>query len=92
MGIKEDTGITGNQFSLIATIFYISFICCEFPTGYLMQRLPLSKYLGANIILWGIVIAANAGTLGRLCRSSTPFSCLPAKSRNILQVPAIGRL
>ncbi len=62
MGMKEDTGITGNQFSLMATIFYISFIVCEFPTGYLMQRLPLSRYLGANIMLWGIVVAANAGT------------------------------
>ncbi|GJN81749.1 hypothetical protein PLIIFM63780_005284 [Purpureocillium lilacinum] len=61
MGMKEDTGITGNQFSLMATIFYISFIVCEFPTGYLMQRLPLSRYLGANIMLWGIVVAANAG-------------------------------
>ncbi|OAA70596.1 allantoin permease [Cordyceps fumosorosea ARSEF 2679] len=61
MGIKEDTGITGNQFSLLATIFYISFIACEFPTGYLMQRLPLARYLGANIILWGIMVAANAG-------------------------------
>ncbi|TQV92020.1 allantoate permease [Cordyceps javanica] len=61
MGIKEDTGITGNQFSLLATIFYISFIACEFPTGYLMQRLPLARYLGANIILWGITVAANAG-------------------------------
>ncbi|KAK9434611.1 allantoin permease [Metarhizium brunneum] len=61
MGIKQDTGITGNQFSLLATIFYISFIVCEFPTGYLMQRFPLARYLGANIILWGIVVSANAG-------------------------------
>lgn len=52
MGLQEDTSITGNQFSLLATLFYITYLAFEFPTGYLMQRLPTAKYLGANVILW----------------------------------------
>ncbi|KAL9092398.1 MAG: hypothetical protein Q9159_000906 [Coniocarpon cinnabarinum] len=32
----------------------------ELPAGRLMQRLPLAKYLGVTIILWGIVLACMA--------------------------------
>ncbi|KAK6080011.1 major facilitator superfamily transporter [Seiridium cupressi] len=60
MGLQEDTGITGNQFSLLALVFYVTYLAFEFPTGYLMQRLPTAKYLGANIILWGLMVALTA--------------------------------
>ncbi|KAI1773655.1 allantoate permease [Hypoxylon cercidicola] len=60
MGLQEDTGITGNQFSLLATLFYVTYLAFELPTGYLMQRLPTAKYLAANVILWGLVVALNS--------------------------------
>ncbi|KAI1401141.1 allantoate permease [Hypoxylon fuscum] len=60
MGLQEDTGITGNQFSLLATLFYVTYLAFEFPTGYLMQRLPTAKYLGANVILWGLMVTLNS--------------------------------
>ncbi|KAI1456720.1 allantoate permease [Annulohypoxylon moriforme] len=60
MGLQEDTSITGNQFSLLATLFYVTYLAFEFPTGYLMQRLPTAKYLGANVILWGSVVTLNS--------------------------------
>jgi hypothetical protein len=63
MGLKADTGISGNQYSLLATIFYVTFLGFEFPSGYLMQRLPTAKYLGLNVCLWGVMVAANAGTI-----------------------------
>lgn len=37
-----------NQFSNLALAFYVSYLFFEFPTGYLMQRLPTAKYLGLN--------------------------------------------
>ncbi|KAI1497792.1 allantoate permease [Biscogniauxia marginata] len=60
MGLQEDTNITGNQFSLLATLFYVTYLAFELPTGYLMQRLPTAKYLGANVILWGLIVALNS--------------------------------
>ncbi|KAI5919310.1 allantoate permease [Camillea tinctor] len=60
MGLQKDTGITGNQFSLLATLFYVTYLAFELPTGYLMQRLPTAKYLGANVILWGLIVALNS--------------------------------
>ena len=48
MGLKEDTKISTSQFSLLALVFYITYLVFELPTGYLMQRLPTAKYLGVN--------------------------------------------
>lgn len=60
MGLRADTGIDGNQFSQLALVFYVSYLAFEFPTGYLMQRLPTAKYLGANVALWGVIVACTS--------------------------------
>ena len=33
----------------------MTYLAFELPTGYLMQRLPTAKYLGANVVLWGLM-------------------------------------
>lgn len=33
----------------------MTYLAFELPTGYLMQRLPTAKYLGANVMLWGLM-------------------------------------
>ncbi|GFF48249.1 allantoate permease [Aspergillus udagawae] len=48
MGLLKDTGMQIDQFSKLALAFYVSYLSFEFPTGYLMQRLPIAKYLGLN--------------------------------------------
>jgi hypothetical protein len=48
MGLLKDTGMQTDQFSNLALAFYVSYLFFEFPTGYLMQRLPIAKYLGLN--------------------------------------------
>ncbi|ORY68537.1 allantoate permease [Pseudomassariella vexata] len=60
MGLQDDTSITGDQFSHLALVFYVTYLAFEFPTGYLMQRLPTSKYLGANVILWGLMVTLTS--------------------------------
>lgn len=45
MGLEDDTGMTGNQFSYLVLIFYVSYLVFEFPHAYLMQRFPIAKYL-----------------------------------------------
>ncbi|ETI20187.1 hypothetical protein G647_08221 [Cladophialophora carrionii CBS 160.54] len=61
MGLRDDTHLKGQQYSDIAMIFYIGYLAAEFPTQYLSQRISrLGKYLGANIVFWGAVLAAHA--------------------------------
>ncbi|KAF3897686.1 Thiamine pathway transporter [Trichophyton interdigitale] len=59
MGLLEDAHLDTNQYSYLGLAFYVSYLFFELPTGYLMQRLPTAKYLGANLILWGTVVALN---------------------------------
>ncbi|KAH0840047.1 MFS general substrate transporter [Lanmaoa asiatica] len=44
------------------------YITWEFPTVYIAQKLPLAKYLCANIFIWGIVLIchANANSFGAI--------------------------
>lgn len=60
MGLQPDTGIGGDQYSQLALVFYVTYLAFEFPTGYLMQRLPTAKYLGANVCLWGLMVACTS--------------------------------
>lgn len=61
MGLREDTNLVGQQYSNVAMIFYIGYLVAEFPTQYLAQRISrIGKYLGVNIVLWGIALACHA--------------------------------
>ncbi|KAI0049609.1 MFS general substrate transporter [Auriscalpium vulgare] len=52
--------IKGQNYNLVSQAFYIGFLVWEFPTVYISQKLRLAKYLGTNIVLWGIVLMAHA--------------------------------
>lgn len=60
MGIIEDTNLPPNGFSNLAMVFYISFLVCEPLQTYFIQRLPVAKWLGGNVVLWGITVACNS--------------------------------
>ncbi|KWU44746.1 membrane transporter [Rhodotorula sp. JG-1b] len=62
MGIREDNNLSLSQYSWLSSIFYIAYLVGEWPTNYCLQRLPLAKYTGANIVAWGIVLACTAVT------------------------------
>lgn len=80
MGLREDTDITADQFSQLALVFYVTYLAFEFPTGYLMQRLPTAKYLGANVILWGLMTAlvSTAKNWGGLVTLRVLLGCFEA--------------
>lgn len=37
------------------------YLAWEYPTNRLLQRLPLGKYSGACIIIWGLILSCFAG-------------------------------
>ncbi|GAB7332495.1 hypothetical protein MBLNU13_g04289t1 [Cladosporium sp. NU13] len=59
-GIREDLNLQGTQYSWLSSIFYFGFLAWAFPTNFLMQRLPIGKYLGFNICLWGVFLMIQA--------------------------------
>ncbi|KAJ6130952.1 hypothetical protein N7523_001412 [Penicillium sp. IBT 18751x] len=62
MGIQDDLGMTGNDFSWLATAFFIAYAIAEIPQGALLQRFPVAKVLGANVFCWGIILCCSSAT------------------------------
>jgi len=70
MGLATDLKLKGQDFSWLATGFFIAYALAEFPQGYLLQKFPLAKVLGTNILFWGITIACSSAVhnfSGMLC-------------------------
>lgn len=53
MGIAEDTNLHGKDFSWVSSIFYFGYMAWSYPGAYLMNKIPMGKYLGSSVVLWG---------------------------------------
>ncbi len=63
MGLRTDTHLKGQDYSNVSMMFYVGFLVAELPTQFLAQRISrLGKYLGVNVMLWGVVLACMAAT------------------------------
>lgn len=58
----ETTGITGSQYSWLASIFYFAYLVSEWPSAYLAQRLPTGRVVSAYCFCWGTVMLCTAAT------------------------------
>ncbi|EFX04643.1 major facilitator superfamily transporter allantoate [Grosmannia clavigera kw1407] len=59
-GIKQSTGLHGDDFNWVASIFFFGQLAFEFPTIRLLQLFPLAKYVSVNVTLWGVTLACLA--------------------------------
>ncbi|ORX61497.1 MFS general substrate transporter [Hesseltinella vesiculosa] len=57
LGIKEDANINTTQFNFLGSLFYLGYLVIQIPNTYLLQVVPISKFLGVLLILWGVVLA-----------------------------------
>lgn len=48
MGIRTDAHLVGQDYSWLGTILYMGVLVGEYPTNYLLQKLPVAKYLAAK--------------------------------------------
>ncbi|KAF2205035.1 MFS general substrate transporter [Delitschia confertaspora ATCC 74209] len=83
-GLQKATKLYGQDYSWLGSIFYFGYLFAQYPSGYLMQRLPIGKFLGAATLGWGIIlmttpacknfagIAANRFLLGALEATVNP--------------------
>lgn len=58
MGLTKDTGVTTAQFSYLATFFFVTYAVFQPVHAYLVQKLPVAKYLGVHVSLWGITVCS----------------------------------
>ncbi|KAI8877654.1 MFS general substrate transporter [Backusella circina FSU 941] len=55
LGIIQDTGMSYSQYSWLGSLFYLGFLAYQLPNNYLLQKLPVGKYLGGMLICWGAI-------------------------------------
>jgi predicted MFS family arabinose efflux permease len=60
MGLPKDLNLKGNEFSNIATFLFVGLLAFEIPNTYFLQMVPAAKWLGANVVCWGIATACGA--------------------------------
>lgn len=60
MGIHAELKLQGNDFSNVATFLFVALLAFEIPNIYCLQKVPAAKWLGANVILWGVATACGA--------------------------------
>ncbi|KAJ7672495.1 major facilitator superfamily domain-containing protein [Mycena polygramma] len=60
MGLTADLNLIGNNFNNVGSATYIANLVAEVPTAYIVQKVRPGKWLGVNIVLWGIVTACTA--------------------------------
>ncbi|KAK3328182.1 MFS general substrate transporter [Cercophora scortea] len=59
-GLQEDTGLEGQDYSWVSSIFYFGYFVWAYPTTFLIARLPPAGYLAGNTLFWGLVVALTA--------------------------------
>ncbi|KAH8091061.1 putative MFS transporter [Cristinia sonorae] len=60
MGIQKDTHLHGDQFSWLATAFFIVFALVQIPGIYVLSKVPVNIYLGCGMLLCAIGVACTA--------------------------------
>ncbi|KAH8198377.1 hypothetical protein TruAng_007474 [Truncatella angustata] len=56
----SDTGISQDQYSWFASMFYLAYLVAEYPWSFLAQRTRMAKVVSGCVISWGGVLMATA--------------------------------
>ena len=55
-GLREDTALHGQDYSWLGSIFYFGYLAMEIPSVWLITKVPVGKYIGVCLVLWGITL------------------------------------
>ncbi|CAI6334600.1 unnamed protein product [Periconia digitata] len=55
-GLEAGTNLKGDDYAWLGSIFYFGYLAGQYPAGYLLQRLPIGKFLGAMTFGWGVIL------------------------------------
>lgn len=61
-GLLTDNNLVGQEYAWVSSIFYFGYLIAEYPGIAILQKFPVAKFLGANIVLWGIILMATSAS------------------------------
>ncbi len=50
-----DLHLTGNQFQVAISVFYVTFLLCDVPSNLVLKKFKPSRFIAAITFLWGVV-------------------------------------
>lgn len=59
--LEADLGMSGTDFNLGTSIFFVGYLLMQLPSNLLLTRVRPSFYLALSCCLWGVVSTCNAG-------------------------------
>uniref|UniRef100_A0A0W0FIY0 Putative MFS transporter n=2 Tax=Moniliophthora roreri TaxID=221103 RepID=A0A0W0FIY0_MONRR len=54
-GLERDANLHGNQFNVVLTVFYASYLLIELPSNWILKRMGPNRWLPIIVCVWGIV-------------------------------------
>ncbi|KAI8393772.1 major facilitator superfamily domain-containing protein [Radiomyces spectabilis] len=57
---KSDLNLVGDQYSLLGSIFYLGYLLFQLPNNFILQMVPIGRYMGVIVTLWGVVLVCTA--------------------------------
>lgn len=58
--LEEDLKMSGTDFNLATSIFFVGYLLMQLPSNLILTRLRPSLYLSASCCMWGVVSTCNA--------------------------------
>src|SRR5919205_3834086 len=56
--MMSDLGLTGTQFGLATTLFYVAYIACGIPSNMILARVGARLWIGCIMVGWGLASTA----------------------------------
>ncbi|KAL1406111.1 hypothetical protein Q8F55_007794 [Vanrija albida] len=57
---RRDLHLTPKEYQLLGSVYFFGYLVFEFPGSWLLQRLPISKLMGALVAVWGVLLMCMA--------------------------------
>ncbi|KAK4689629.1 MFS transporter, ACS family, allantoate permease, partial [Tremellales sp. Uapishka_1] len=57
---RKDVHLTGDDYAWLGSCYFLGYLFFEFPGGWILQRLPISKTMGVMITIWGGLLMCMA--------------------------------
>ncbi|CZT16033.1 related to MFS transporter [Ramularia collo-cygni] len=62
-GLEEDLGMTGNMFQIAVSILFVTYVCGELPSNWILkQYVRPSRWIASITVAWGLVATLSGLT------------------------------
>lgn len=55
-GLEADLGMSGGDYALALSLFFVSYNLCEVPANLMMKKIPPPIWLSSIVALFGVVM------------------------------------